>query len=350
MNPFQHLVGNETAKSSLKNLLSSKRVPQTLLFSGKEGVGKAQFAKAFAKALLETTQDTHPDLFILEPEGKSGMHSIDSLRVLSKEAMQPPYMAKRKLFLLFDAHRMAAYSSNALLKTFEEPHEATTFILTTHREDQILPTILSRSFTLRFSPLSTHEMVPCLSQKLAASEEEIKTLAALSEGSLGSAFFLADGAKKKLFDAVIAFLAERKRASFLDVIALSKEIHLYGETLRKEQEKISVKVEGVTASQMAEWERGQEGKLKKLLQSLVKALLDTAFLWFRDLQCLRYSGKSAEIALTAYREPLINALERGEIAPLEKMEALVAEAFLSFDRTTPLSHLFESFFLKLSRL
>jgi DNA polymerase-3 subunit delta' len=47
---FATLVGNETNKDILRRLIERARFGSTLIFSGPEGVGKRQFALAFAKA------------------------------------------------------------------------------------------------------------------------------------------------------------------------------------------------------------------------------------------------------------------------------------------------------------
>ena len=48
---FSRLIGNEEAKDTLRRLLTSGRMPGSLLFTGEEGVGKKLFALELAKAL-----------------------------------------------------------------------------------------------------------------------------------------------------------------------------------------------------------------------------------------------------------------------------------------------------------
>ena len=49
---FNKLVGNTQAKNTLKRLLAGRRLPNSLLFAGPEGVGKREFALETARALL----------------------------------------------------------------------------------------------------------------------------------------------------------------------------------------------------------------------------------------------------------------------------------------------------------
>src|ERR1044072_504531 len=48
---FSHLIGNSEVKDTLRRLLSSGRLPGSLLFTGDEGVGKKLFALELAKIL-----------------------------------------------------------------------------------------------------------------------------------------------------------------------------------------------------------------------------------------------------------------------------------------------------------
>ena len=88
--PFASLVGNEFAKTALLRMHALQRVPNTLLFFGPDGVGKGLFARAFASLLLNAVESSklshgnHPDLHIYQPEGKSGMHSIEAMRQVAR--------------------------------------------------------------------------------------------------------------------------------------------------------------------------------------------------------------------------------------------------------------------------
>src|SRR5262247_1830046 len=48
---FAKLVGNQRNKEILQRLLKNGRINSTLIFAGPDGVGKRQFALAFAKAV-----------------------------------------------------------------------------------------------------------------------------------------------------------------------------------------------------------------------------------------------------------------------------------------------------------
>ena len=49
---FENLIGNKQAKETLKRLIASGRIPNALLFSGVDGVGKKAFAMEIAMAFV----------------------------------------------------------------------------------------------------------------------------------------------------------------------------------------------------------------------------------------------------------------------------------------------------------
>lgn len=138
--------------SALDLMLEQQRVPSTLLF-----VGGEQHLQDFVTQLMgeahakKIAANNHPDLHIYRPEGKSGMHPLASIRQLIDEVCLPPFEGPCKVFILHDAERMLPSSSNALLKTLEEPLEDTFFILLSHEPEALLPTIRSRCRTLLFT-------------------------------------------------------------------------------------------------------------------------------------------------------------------------------------------------------
>lgn len=138
--------------SALDLMLLQQRVPSTLLF-----VGGEQYLQDFVTRLMgeahakKIAAHNHPDLHIYRPEGKSGMHPMTSMRQLLSEVYMPPFEGPCKVFIIYDAERMLPSSSNALLKTLEEPLEDTFFILLSNEPASLLPTIRSRCRTLLFT-------------------------------------------------------------------------------------------------------------------------------------------------------------------------------------------------------
>lgn len=134
----------------LDRLAASEKLPHALLFAGSEESDKKQEASRFASVFLKSAKRPHPDLHELFPEGKSGVHPICAIRKLSEEAALLPYEAPVKVFIIHEAEHMLLSSSNALLKTLEEPPARTAILLLASHPDRLLPTILSRCLKIEF--------------------------------------------------------------------------------------------------------------------------------------------------------------------------------------------------------
>ena len=186
------IIGNSDIKKYLQRIVMSNRIGNSLLFSGPDGVGKGLFALELATMLLgEENRErifhrNHPDVRELRPEGKVAMHSMDALRSFISDVNLAPFEAKRKVFILLSADRMLPTSSNALLKTFEEPPQDTIIILLTSSPELLLPTILSRCSKISFKPVPEMELVAWLqNHHQVSSEKEACKVARLSKGSPG---------------------------------------------------------------------------------------------------------------------------------------------------------------------
>jgi DNA polymerase-3 subunit delta' len=76
---------------------------------------------------------------------------------------------------------------NALLKEIEEPGQEKLFLLTSEREESLLPTIRSRAVALRFGPLTDEEIATQLTTHFGETRERALSLARRAQGSLGDA-------------------------------------------------------------------------------------------------------------------------------------------------------------------
>lgn len=187
---FKEIVGQGTAKNYLQKAIAENRLANTLLFTGPEGVGKRKTALKLATHLLKSSvarveANTHPDLHLLEPEGKSGLHAIESIRKAIDISHQAPFEAPVKIFIIEAAERMQPAAANALLKTLEEPVLDSYWILLSAKFQEMIPTILSRCAKVPFQPLSTQQVISILQAKGLSAE-----LAKFSEGSVAQAIEL----------------------------------------------------------------------------------------------------------------------------------------------------------------
>ena len=130
-------------QKQLSLLAKKERLPHAWLFSGSQPFSVAAAAEYFSALLVEGALP-HPDVHCYPPEGKLRLHPIHQIHELVQELFLPPYQAKKKVFVLYEADLMLPASANALLKGLEEPPAASFLLLTTCQEERILPTIRSR--------------------------------------------------------------------------------------------------------------------------------------------------------------------------------------------------------------
>ena len=91
-----------------------------------------------------------------------------------------------KVILIPNAEKMNAAAQNCLLKTLEEPPEATVFFLMTDQPAALLPTVVSRCRVVRFHPLSVED---CAARLVALGEraDDAAKKARMAEGCVGRA-------------------------------------------------------------------------------------------------------------------------------------------------------------------
>ncbi|MBI2743166.1 MAG: AAA family ATPase [Chlamydiales bacterium] len=217
--PFssQHL-GNHPTKALLSRLIEQNKLPHTLLFSGMKGVGKALCAREVALQLLKTSKTHPPDLHIFAPTGKSALHTMETIQQMIDESALAPFEAPVKVFILDDAERMLPASSNALLKTLEEPPANTYFILITSEPEQMLPTLLSRCAKISFFAVPDSEIEALVRSKCSA--EEAPKVALLAQGSPAKACALIERGESKISGLIEELFANGDQSAIKDLEGL----------------------------------------------------------------------------------------------------------------------------------
>ena len=159
LNPFAQLVGQNQASELLTQAIASSRIAPAYLFAGANGVGRSLAARCFIEQLFclnlpESKQQqihhrlqlgNHPDLLWIQPtylhQGKLLSASeaaaalvkrkapptirIEQIREITQFLSRPPLEAIRSVVVIEQAEAMAEAAANALLKTLEEPGQAT---------------------------------------------------------------------------------------------------------------------------------------------------------------------------------------------------------------------------------
>lgn len=232
--PFTDVLGQEAAVTTLERALAAGRVHHAYRFEGPPGVGKELAAFALAQSLVcetggpaacgrcgachravtlsndEPRVPLHPDVVLLGRglyRGLLGSSSTEATgisveqvrRIVLSRVGFPPHEGRALVFIVREADEITVQAANALLKTLEEPHERTHFVLLTSRPSRLLDTIRSRSLPVRFGPLSERIVAGILEQRGLD-----PAVAPLAQGSASLALELADPEAREERDAFVS--------------------------------------------------------------------------------------------------------------------------------------------------
>jgi DNA polymerase III subunit delta' len=88
--------------------------------------------------------------------------SIDTMRQLKSRLRDSPHGKGKRVVLLAGMHNNRTEAANALLKVLEEPSATTIFVLLAPQREQLLPTLVSRSWVLTLPWPDTRSLAPAL--------------------------------------------------------------------------------------------------------------------------------------------------------------------------------------------
>ncbi len=253
---FNSVIGQQAIKKRLIDGVNENRISHALLFSGSEGVGKLTMAIAYAQFINcpnRTETDScgtcpsckkfqkliHPDLHFVFPvvktpkfkepvsdnyialwrervllnpyfnlnmwykaidvensQGNIYVHeSSEIIRKLNLKTFESEY----KIMIIWMAERMNIQCANKLLKMIEEPPPKTLFVLITENEEQILPTIRSRTQLIKFPVIEKEPMAEAIAQMPQSEGKNIESIAHMAKGNFITALDLLQPNEEKTF-------------------------------------------------------------------------------------------------------------------------------------------------------
>jgi DNA polymerase-3 subunit delta' len=244
---FADILGQAPAVETLRRALASGRLHHAYRFEGPPGVGKELAALAVAQALVceaggtegcgrcsacrravtLTAEDPrvplHPDVVFVKrglyrgvlgsgANEATGIGIEQIRRVMLDRAGFTPHEGRALVFIVHDADELTVQAANALLKTLEEPHDKTYFVLITSRPTRLLDTIRSRTLPVRFGPLPDSVVVEIL--KRGGLDTAV---APLAQGNAALALELAEPDTKRERDEFVA--SARQAVAAADLVA-----------------------------------------------------------------------------------------------------------------------------------
>ena len=209
---FKDLIGQEVIAETIYNSIKFNKSANAYLFTGIRGVGKTTIARIVAKSLnCENGVDNlckdnfcahcesiinsnHIDVLEMDAASKTG---VDDVRDLIEFSRYGPTSAKYKIFIIDEVHMLSKQAFNALLKTLEEPPDYLKFIFATTEIKKIPVTVVSRCQRFDLSRIKSDQLFKFIKkitekEKGIATDEALKLIVKLSEGSVRDALSLLD--------------------------------------------------------------------------------------------------------------------------------------------------------------
>jgi len=214
------IIGQKQAIALLEGAITANRIAPAYLFVGSPGVGRALVARWFIERLFcqdispqkqplvqkRLQQGNHPDLLWVEPTylhngirlsakeaAEKGLKRktppqirLEQIREISQFLGRSPLEASRQIVVLEQTETMAEAAANALLKTLEEPGNAT-LILIAPSPDALLSTLVSRCQRIPFYRLAQKDMAQVLQQTGYEQILQDPSILAIAQGSPGEA-------------------------------------------------------------------------------------------------------------------------------------------------------------------
>ncbi|MDC6477630.1 DNA polymerase III subunit gamma/tau [Candidatus Pelagibacter sp.] len=253
---FDDLIGQEVVAETITNSIKADRIPNAYLFTGIRGIGKTTTARIVAKGLnclngienlckedlcdncKSIADSSHIDVLEMDAASKTG---VDDVRDLIDFSRYGPTSAKYKIFIIDEVHMLSKQAFNALLKTLEEPPEYLKFIFATTEIKKIPITVVSRCQRFDLSRIKSSELFEFIKnikekENGKASDEALKLIVKISEGSVRDALSLLDRALLSLDEKTELDLnTAQKIFGYFDK---SQLINLFELILKGEEEKV----------------------------------------------------------------------------------------------------------------
>ena len=152
----ENLIGHELVLNDLVSLFNNSNLPTKILLSGKKGIGKSLIVKHFLYKIFEDEKsknlikkESHMNVLNIKKVNDKKNIEIDQVREIIKFTNQSSFNNKPRFIIIDDAEYLNINSSNALLKSLEEPNNNVYFFLIYNSDLLILDTIKSRCLELK---------------------------------------------------------------------------------------------------------------------------------------------------------------------------------------------------------
>ena len=213
------LYGYDNLFLEFDNLLNNNLLPNKILLSGANGIGKYTFAVHFINYVLSKNEDdsysfkskqininnksfklmnnsTHPNFSLINLKINKKNIEIEQIRNIINYSQKSSFNQNKRFILIDNIELLTKSASNSLLKLLEEPPENLYFILIHDNSYRILETIKSRSINFKIN--FTNKSIIQITKKIIGEEDfsNINNTYLKMYNSIGDLVFLNNFAKK----------------------------------------------------------------------------------------------------------------------------------------------------------
>ena len=213
------LYGYDNLFLEFDNLLNNNLLPNKILLSGANGIGKYTFAVHFINYALSKNEDdsyafeskqininnksfklmnnsTHPNFNLINLKINKKNIEIEQIRNIINYSQKSSFNQNKRFILIDNIELLTKSASNSLLKLLEEPPENLYFILIHDNSYRILETIKSRSINFKIN--FTNKSIIEITEKIMGEEDfsNINNTYLKMYNSIGDLVFLNNFAKK----------------------------------------------------------------------------------------------------------------------------------------------------------
>ncbi|MBU4346377.1 MAG: hypothetical protein KKH29_03505 [Candidatus Omnitrophica bacterium] len=319
---FKDIKGQDRPIQILKGYLKSQALRGAYLFIGQEGVGKHLVAVNFAKAIncleakvdacdrcpscLKIDKNQHPDVHLIGLFDSDNI-KIEAIRELKRNINFKAYEARKKVFIINDAHNLSEEAQGAILKILEEPPGDSLIILISAKPALLFKTTISRCKIIKFCSLKRSELKEVFTKDYHLQDNPAHFLAYFAEGRIGKALRLKD----------TGILEEKNR--IIDEFAIQSEPSLGGNLSRQDRDN-------------------------------VRSWLNILAAWFRDIYLIKAGmNSSSELINLDRKEELLESGGRYTLFELDAILKSISDSLLYLEQNVNIKLLLSNLRAELHR-